>query len=76
MGELLDAEVQTARARLIDQRPEVLRDIAERAGTILEHLMVVMRRKKIKQRNRALNAADQEPTEKRKGLAEAKGGGK
>jgi hypothetical protein len=66
MGELIESEMQIGLARrLVDESPEVLRSMAERVNPLLEQLMVVMRRKKLKKRNRALAAADHEPTERK-----------
>ena len=47
MEKLVASEFEISAGRLGDESPEVLREMAERANPFLEHMMVIMRRKKI-----------------------------
>jgi DNA-binding transcriptional MerR regulator len=60
MEKLVASEFQISAGRLTDEPPGVLRGMAERANPFLEHLMVVMRRKKIR-RMASGDAGDVDP---------------
>ena len=52
METLVENEFQASAGRLANETPEELRDMAQRVNPFLEHMMVVMRRKKIRQLSR------------------------